>query len=124
MASMGSLNTGIPFASALGFFGGIGYATGYSLMQERTVDAMRGRVFSSAYTLIRIGTLLGLGIFPFVASAIGDHTLGTPFGDVWLPGSRTTLWLAGLFAIGGGLVSMRAIAARGFDVAAKLVGRD
>ena len=124
MASMGSLNTGIPFASALGFFGGLGYATGYSLMQERTQDAMRGRVFSSAYTLIRIGTLLGLGIFPFVASAIGDHTLATPFGDVWLPGSRTTLWLAGLFAIGGGLVSMSAIAARGFDTAGKAVGRE
>jgi dTMP kinase len=124
MASMGSLNTGIPFASALGFFGGIAYSTGYSLMQERTVDAMRGRVFSAAYTLIRIGTLLGLGIFPFIASAIGDHTLATPFGDVWLPGSRTTLWLAGLFAIGGGLVSMTAIAARGFDTVGKAVGRE
>ena len=123
MASTGSLNTAIPFASALGFFGGMGYSTGYSLMQERTEDALRGRVFSAAYTLIRIGTLLGLGIFPFLAEAIGDHTLATPFGDVWLPGSRTTLWLAGLFAIGGGIVSMAAIAARG-DVGMRPMGRD
>ncbi|MGH3117701.1 MAG: bifunctional MFS transporter/dTMP kinase, partial [Gaiellales bacterium] len=124
MASTGGLNSAIPFASALGFFGGMAYSTGYSLMQERTVDAMRGRTFSAAYTLIRIGTLLGLGIFPFIAEAIGDHFVSTPFGEVWLPGSRTTLWLAGLVAIGGGLLSMRAIAARGFEGAGRPVGRN
>lgn len=122
-ASMASLNPAIPIASALGFFGGVAYSTGYSLIQERTEDHMRGRTFSAAYTLIRIGTLLGLGIFPFLAAAIGDHILATPFGDVWLPGSRTTLWVAGLFAIGGGLLSMRAIGARGFEIAARPIGR-
>lgn len=118
-ASMASLNLAVPFVSMIGFFGGAAYATGYALMQERTEDSMRGRTFSAAYTLIRIGTLVGLGIFPFLATAIGDHTLATPFGDLWLPGSRTTLWIAGLFAIGGGFLSMRAIGARGFETAAQ-----
>ncbi len=108
-ASMTSLAPAIPIASALGFFGGVAYSTGYALIQERTADDMRGRTFSAAYTLIRIGTLLGLGIFPFLAGAIGDHVVSTPFGVLDLPGSRTTLWIAGLFAIGGGLFSMRAI---------------
>ena len=110
LASMGSLNTAIPMVSALGFFGGLAYSTGYTLMQKRTTDELRGRTFSAAYTLIRIGTLVGLGLFPFLAGAIGDHVVASPFGgDIQLPGSRITLWIAGLFAMGGGLFSMRAI---------------
>ena len=108
-ASMASIGPAIPIASMLGFFGGVAYSTGYALIQERTADELRGRTFSAAYTLIRIGTLVGLGVFPFLAGAIGDHVVGTPFGDVDLPGSRITLWIAGLVAIGGGLFSMRAI---------------
>jgi len=114
LASMSSLGGAIPIASALGFFGGVAYSTGYSLMHETTRDEIRGRTFSAAYTVIRIGTLLGLGIFPLIAGAIGDHNLDLPggWGIIDLPGSRTTLWLAGLFAVGGGLLSMRAIGHR------------
>ena len=108
LASMNSLNTAIPLASALGFFGGAAYSTAYALMHEHTTDELRGRTFSAAYTVIRMGTLLGLGIFPLLAGAIGDHTVG----DYFIPGSRATLWIAGFVAIAGGLVSMRAIGAR------------
>lgn len=114
LASMSSLGGAIPIASALGFFGGVAYSTGYSLMHETTRDEIRGRTFSAAYTVIRIGTLVGLGLFPLIAGAIGDHDLDLPggWGVIDLPGSRTTLWLAGLFAVGGGLLSMRAIGHR------------
>ena len=108
LASMNSLNTAIPLASALGFFGGAAYSTAYSLMHEHTTDELRGRTFSAAYTVIRIGTLLGLGIFPLLAGAIGDNTVAGFF----IPGSRATLWVAGFVAMAGGLVSMRAIGAR------------
>ena len=108
LASMNSLNTAIPIASALGFFGGAAYSTAYSLMHENTTDELRGRTFSAAYTVIRIGTLVGLGLFPLVAGAVGDRTVA----GLVIPGTRTTLWLAGLFAIGGGILSMRAIGAR------------
>ncbi len=37
-ASVGSIEFAIPIASALGFFGGSAYSTGYSLMQETTED--------------------------------------------------------------------------------------
>lgn len=124
LASMGSLNTAIPMVSALGFFGGLAYSTGYTLMQKRTSDELRGRTFSAAYTLIRIGTLLGLGLFPFLAGAIGDHVLTVPwFGAIDLPGSRITLWIAGLVAIGGGLFSMRAIGEGGVGLPGKEVER-
>jgi dTMP kinase len=114
LASMTSLGPAIPIASALGFFGGAAYSTGYSLMHETTHDELRGRTFSAAYTVIRIGTLIGLGVFPLIAGAVGDHTIDLPgpLGTLLLPGSRTTLWFAGLVAVGGGLLSMRAIGHR------------
>jgi dTMP kinase len=108
LASTGSLNQAIPFASALGFFAGAAYATGYSLMHEATSDELRGRTFSAAYTIIRIGMLVGLSVFPFAAGAIGNYRLGS----IDLPDSRVTLLLAGLLPIGGGLLSMRAIGHR------------
>lgn len=108
LASMNSLNTAIPLASALGFFGGAAYSTAYALMHENTTDDLRGRTFSAAYTVIRIGTLLGLGIFPLLAGALGDNTIA----GVFIPGSRATLWIAGFVAMAGGIVSMRAIRAR------------
>jgi dTMP kinase len=113
LASMGSLEAAIPVASMLGFFGGAAYSTGYALMHENTEDALRGRTFSAAYTAIRIGTLLGLGIFPFMAGAIGDDKQ-INFGEfhLALPGTRVTLWFAGLFVVTGGLYSMRAIKQR------------
>lgn len=116
-ASMSSLQAAIPIATCIGFFGGAAYSMGYALMQETTRDDLRGRTFSAAYTVIRIGTLVGLGLFPFIASGIGDHDV-TLFGDIdlSLPGSRVTLWFAGLFAIAGSLFSMRAIGARGGGV--------
>jgi dTMP kinase len=116
LASVNSLDTAIPIASALGFFGGTAYSTGYSLMHENTEDALRGRTFGAAYTIIRIGTLLGLGVFPFVAEAIGNHEIGS----YEIPGTRATLWAAGLVAIGGGFLSMRAIRARGLTAARKV----
>ncbi len=53
-----------------------------------------GRTFSAAYTVIRIGTSVGLASSP-IADQIGDHTLA-PLRRLDLPGSRVTLWLAGL----------------------------
>lgn len=121
LASMNSLDSAIPVASALGFFGGAAYSLGYSLIHENVEDDLRGRTFSAAYTVIRIGTLIGLGFFPLFASAIGDNAIDLPgrFGTLALPGSRVTLWLAGIVAAAGGLVSMRAIGHRRAEGAAR-----
>jgi dTMP kinase len=111
LASVGSLNTAIPVASALGFFGGAAYSTAYSLMQEHTTDELRGRTFSAAYTIIRTGTLIGLGLFPLLAGALERFFDGRDIAGYPIPGARITLWVAGLFVIGGGALSMRAIKA-------------
>jgi dTMP kinase len=113
LASMSSVAAVIPIAAALGFFGGVGYSVGYALMQETSEEELRGRTFGAVYTLIRIGTLVGLGIFPLIAGAIGDNTLELVGGaTLALPGSRVTWWLAGLFVIGGGVLSTTAIGER------------
>jgi dTMP kinase len=105
LASVGSLDAAVPIASALGFFAGTGYSIGYSLLQETTEDDLRGRTFSAAYTIIRIGTLVGLSFFPSAAGIIGNHNLsGYP-----LPGTRITLWIAGLVVLAGGLQSISAV---------------
>ena len=115
-ASMSRLGPAVPIASALGFFGGVAYSTAYSLMQETADDELRGRTFSAAYTVIRMGTLVGLGLFPFVAGAFPDGlSLPVPGGHISLPGTRITLWLAGLVVIGGGTLSLRAIKGRRLD---------
>jgi dTMP kinase len=108
LAGVGNLIAAVPVAAALGFFAGAGYSTGYALLQLTTEDELRGRTFSAAYTIIRIGTLVGLSLFPSVAGIIGDHRVG----DYPLPGTRITLWLAGGVVFLGGLLSMRAIRAR------------
>ena len=111
LSSMASLDTAIPIAGALGFFGGAGYSAAYSLMQENVSDDLRGRTFSAAYTIIRVGTLVGLGLFPFLASAFGSVFDGRAIGSYPISGTRVTLWVAGLVVIGGGVLSMRAIKA-------------
>jgi dTMP kinase len=111
LSSMGSLNTAIPMASALGFFGGAAYSTAYSLMQEHTSDDLRGRTFSAAYTIIRVGTLVGLALFPFLAGGFEGLADGRDIGGYPISGTRITLWVAGLVVIGGGVLSMRAIKA-------------
>jgi dTMP kinase len=79
---------------------------------------MRGRTFSAAYTAIRIGTLLGLGLFPLIAGLLEgrlgglEDLLSVGSLQIELPGSRVTLMLAGVFAILGGVMSMRAIKER------------
>jgi dTMP kinase len=112
LASLSSLASAIPVASALGFFGGTAYSTGYALIHEVTEDHMKGRTFGAAYTVIRIGTLVGLGLFPLMAGLLGNHQLSLPFGTLALPGSRVTLWAAGVVALGGGFFSMKAIKER------------
>lgn len=107
-ASMNSLDSAIPAAATIGFFGGSAYSTAYALMYEGSRPEVHGRMFAAAYTVIRLGILVGLGLSPFLASAIGDHYLG----NYLLSGTRATLWIAGGSVMLGGVFSARAIGVR------------
>jgi dTMP kinase len=55
----------------LGAFAGAGLVLGYTLLHERTTDAVRGRVFTVLYTGTRITMFAALAIGPFAAVAVG-----------------------------------------------------
>ena len=55
---------------------GCAYVTGFTLLQESVTDEMRGRMFATLYTVVRVCLLLSLTIGPFVAAGLGalsDH---------------------------------------------------
>ena len=112
--------------AALGIFGlgacaGAVYVLGFTLLQEHTDDELRGRIFATMLTLVRLCVLLALVIGPvlatvfngFAAAATGDQE-GVPtmslFGlDLAIPGVRLTLWLAALILCGAGVLAGRSM---------------
>jgi MFS family permease len=105
----------------LGAFAGAVYVLGFTLLQEHTDDELRGRIFATMLTLVRLCVLLALVIGPFLATifngfaraATGD-TEGVPtmslFGfDLAVPGVRLTLWLAALILCGAGILAGRSM---------------
>ena len=112
--------------AALGMYGlgacaGAVYVLGFTLLQEHTDDELRGRIFATLLTLVRMCVLVALLMGPLLATifngfaraATGDD-VGVPtmslFGfDLAVPGVRLTLWLAALILCGAGVISSRSM---------------
>ena len=112
--------------AALGMYGlgacaGAVYVLGFTLLQEHTDDELRGRIFATLLTLVRLCVLVALLMGPLLATifngfaraATGDD-VGVPtmslFGfDLAVPGVRLTLWLAALILCGAGVISSRSM---------------
>ncbi|MHB1139671.1 MAG: MFS transporter, partial [Microthrixaceae bacterium] len=126
-----SLFVGVSFSSFwlasigiffLGLCAGSVYVLGFTLLQQHTSDDMRGRIFATLLTVVRLCVLLALVLGPFLATvfngfaraATGDPEPQVPtvsaFGfDLAIPGVRLTLWLAALIIIGAGILSARSM---------------
>ena len=122
-----SLFVGVSFSSfwlaAIGIFflglcAGSVYVLGFTLLQEHTEDDMRGRIFATLLTVVRISVLLALLLGPFLATVFNGFAraaTGAPesevptvsaFGfDLAVPGVRLALWLAASIIIGAGFLS-------------------
>jgi dTMP kinase len=98
------------------FFGaaaGCAYVTGFTLLQESVQDEMRGRIFATLYTVVRVCLLLALTIGPFVASGFdaltglfsSEITIGS--AHLALPGVRLALWTGGALTVLAGLAARR-----------------
>jgi dTMP kinase len=111
--------TGIFF---LGLCAGSVYVLGFTLLQEHTDDDMRGRIFATLLTVVRLCVLLALLMGPFLATVFNGFadaatgadpgevpTVGALGFDLAIPGVRLTLWLAGLIILGAGVLSARAM---------------
>lgn len=105
----------------LGICAGAVYVLGFTLLQEHTDDELRGRIFSTLLTIVRLCVLLALLIGPFLATifngfavaATGDEegvpTIGLFGLDLAIPGVRITLWLAAVILCIAGVLAGRSM---------------
>ena len=118
-AAMSSIVLALVFVGAMGIFAGGVYVMGFTLVQENVSDEIRGRVFATLYTIVRLCLVIALTVGPFLAYAFdkvspGSVTVGAV--TVQLSGVRLTLWLGGVIIIGAGLLAERVL--RGHEIRA------
>jgi dTMP kinase len=112
--AVSSLTPAVFIVAVVGAAAGCAYVTGFTVMQERVADDMRGRIFSTLYTVVRLCLLLSLTLGPFVSSGLGSLSNAITNGSVKigsihlsLPGPRLALWFGGLITILSGVGARR-----------------
>ncbi|MGY1855117.1 dTMP kinase [Modestobacter sp. SYSU DS0290] len=91
----------------MGFFAGIAYLAGFTLLGTEVEDAIRGRTFALVQSLVRAALILSLAVAPFGVGFIARHTVSLGPVALTVTGERLMLLLAGLLAVGVGLVAYR-----------------
>lgn len=91
----------------VGAFAGIAWIVGYTLLGLEVEDAKRGRTFATVQSLVRVDLLVVLALAPVMAGVIGPHRVGLFRVYVRTDGITITLLIAGLIAVGVGLLSYR-----------------
>jgi dTMP kinase len=117
-ATMETLVAAVLLVGLLGVFAGCVYVLGFTILQETVPDELRGRVFASLYTLVRVCLLLSFAVGPLLAETLdvlsdrvlpgGVHLLGL---DIPIPGVRLALWLASVVILGAGLLAFTSLRA-------------
>jgi len=112
-----SVSTLMPAVVLTGLFGlsaGIAYVSGFTIIQARVSDELRGRTFATLYTIIRFCLLLSLAVSPWLAGAL-DGLSGALFHGkvidvgirVAVPGVRLAMWFGGAVTVAAGAVVSR-----------------
>jgi dTMP kinase len=91
----------------MGFFAGIAYLAGFTLLGTEVQDEIRGRTFAIVQSLVRAALILSLAVVPFGVGLIGRHEVDLGVVTVPITGERIMLFVAGLLALGVGLVAYR-----------------
>jgi dTMP kinase len=91
----------------MGFFAGIAYLAGFTLLGTEVEDEIRGRTFAIVQSLVRAALILSLAVVPFGVGLIGRHSLDLGVVTVPLSGERIMLLVAGLLAISVGVLAYR-----------------
>ena len=92
---------------AVGFFAGIAYVVGITLLGLEVEDELRGRMFGLVQSLMRIDLLLVTASAPFIAGAIAQRTFDVGPFSVDLNGVSVVLLVGGVLAAGVGVVAFR-----------------
>ena len=107
LALISNLVLAIFIVSILGFFAGIGWVSGFTMLGLEVEDAKRGRTFAFVQSLIRITLVLVLAVSPVIAAAIGEHTYQFRQSVLEYNGASVTLLIAGIIATLVGVISYR-----------------
>ncbi|HVW35170.1 MAG TPA: MFS transporter [Acidimicrobiia bacterium] len=114
VTSVSSLTLAVVMAGLFGVFAGTCYVSGFTVIQERVDDKLRGRMFATLYTIIRFCLLLSLAVAPWISSlldslsgALFDHRVIDVGVRLYVPGVRLTFWLGGLLTLAAGVVVSR-----------------
>ncbi len=93
----------------LGFFAGVAWVTGNTMLGLEVPDHLRGRTMAFVASLIRLALSVVLAMAPVIAGFIGTHSFDMPRSQVNLVynGAAFTFLLAGLVMIVVGLTSYR-----------------
>jgi dTMP kinase len=91
----------------MGFFAGIAYLAGFTLIGTEVADEIRGRTFAIVQSLVRAALILSLGFVPFGVALVGRHELDLGGFSVPLSGERVMLFAAGLLAVAVGVLAYR-----------------
>ena len=94
----------------VGFFAGVAYVIGLTLLGGEVADEVRGRTFGLVNTLMRIDLLVVLAVAPPLAGVIGVRNVQLPGngpGHLTLNGVSITLLLGGALAVVVGVLCFR-----------------
>ena len=107
-AVLPNLVIGVAVTAVVGFFAGLAWVTGYTLLGGEVPDDIRGRTFSLVQSLVQVDLLLTLSVAPVLAAFIGNHHLSVwHTGRIRYDGVTVLLFVAGLVAITVGVAAFR-----------------
>jgi len=113
MSLMGDFVLVLALALLVGFFGGIAWINGYTMIGYEVEDRLRGRVFAFILSSVRIALLLSVAVGPLLAGSLGQRSVRMRESELAFSGPSTTLLVAGLLATAVGLYAYRAVGGRG-----------
>jgi dTMP kinase len=101
----------VGLTAVLGFFAGVGWITGNTMLGLEVPDDLRGRTFAFVGSMIRLALALVLAIAPLLAGLIGRHDFGPldENGDPYLVynGAAFTFLIAAVLMTAVGVAAYR-----------------
>jgi dTMP kinase len=91
----------------MGLFAGIAYLAGFTLLGSEIEDSVRGRTFALVHSLVRAALILSLAVTPFAVGAFERRTVDLGVLSLTITGERLALFVAGMVAVGVGLLAYR-----------------
>lgn len=85
---------------------GTAFVLGFTMLHERTPDALRGRVFATFYTGARVAMFAALGLAPFLAGVLGEGTIRLLGAELPYSGIRLTIGIGGLIGLAGAVPAL------------------